>query len=306
MQPILLLLALIGALSSETAFAQKDPTPSYTFAVRIVGHGKPMILIPGYNGSPDTYNEVVAHFKDSYTCYVVTLAGFAGQPVSGSYDHLLQRQRDDIIRYIVDHHLDHPVIVGFSFGGSLALWIATTIPKLIGQFIDIDGTPFDAALSANSFNKDSLVRITATKYSKALTYTPDDWKRRDSLFHTDSAIKADDPWMHKIMSDSARIAEILVWDKASDFRSSVLMQLETDTLDLTEAVARIRTPILVLGSWVSWDYASKDAGIKDYKRAWAKASNTTIVFSDHGKHFLMYEDLTWLTTQMDAFLRKNP
>jgi hypothetical protein len=49
----------------------KDTPPS--FAVRIVGHGKPMILIPGFKGSPHTYNDIVAHFMDKYTCYVITL-----------------------------------------------------------------------------------------------------------------------------------------------------------------------------------------------------------------------------------------
>ena len=78
-----------------------------------------------------------------------------------------------------------------------------------------------------------------------------------------------------------------------------------DTYDLTNDVARIQTPILVLGSWVSWDYPSKEAGMKDYQRAWAKAHNTAIVFSDHGKRFLMYEDLAWLISQMEAFLRQS-
>ncbi len=58
--------------------------PSYSFGVKITGHGPPMILIPGLKGSADTYNDVVRHYKDRYTCYVITLAGFAGQPPSGA------------------------------------------------------------------------------------------------------------------------------------------------------------------------------------------------------------------------------
>ncbi len=52
---------------------------------------------------------------------LITLAHFAGQPDSGAYDHLLQRQRDDIFAYIKQQQLDHPVIAGFRFGGGLGL-----------------------------------------------------------------------------------------------------------------------------------------------------------------------------------------
>jgi hypothetical protein len=111
--------------------------------------------------------------------------------------------------------------------------------------------------------------------------------------------------MLKLVSDTNRIAETLVWDKASDFRSGALMDLEADTIDMRESVARVTSPILVLGSWVSWDYKTKSEGERDYRKSYANAKNVTIVFSDHGKHFLMYEDLDWMLEQMDVFLSKN-
>src|ERR1700735_3753919 len=119
------------------AVNSKAETPVYSFGVRITGEGKPMILIPGNKGSADTYNEVVAHYKSRYKCYVITLAGFAGQPPSDAHDHLLLQQRDEIIQYIIDKKLHRPVLVGFSFGGALAMWIACTRPDLVGPFIDL-------------------------------------------------------------------------------------------------------------------------------------------------------------------------
>ncbi len=296
------ILSLFAAIIFIRVSAQQRSPSAYSFRIKKVGQGKPMILIPGYKGSADTYNDVIAHFKDHYTCYVVTLAGFAGQPPSGATDNLLQKQRDDLIRFINDEHLDHPVIVGFSFGGGLALWVATTVPGQMGPVIDIDGTPFDADLMATNFNKDSLVQATAIRYAKALSRTPDYWKIRDSIFHSDSSKRAGDAWIKKLLTDTARIEDSWLWDKASDFRTGMLMTLEEDTLDLREAVSGILTPILVLGSWVSWDYPNKEAALKDYQRVWSNAKNTTIVFSEHGKHFLMYEDLGWMEGQMEAFL----
>ena len=131
-----------------------------------------MILIPGFKGSADTYNDVVAHYKNHYKCYVLTLAGFAGQPPSGLRDHLLLKQRDDIIRFITDKHLHKPVLVGFSFGAGLAMWVACTRPDLTGPFIDLDGTPFDAAVDDEQVNKDSVIKVEGARYQKALLQTP--------------------------------------------------------------------------------------------------------------------------------------
>jgi N-formylmaleamate deformylase len=286
------------------ANAKTFPGSKYSFGLRIVGHGKPMLLIPGFKGSADTYNNVVAHYKDQYKCYVITLAGFAGQPASGAHDHLLLKQRDDIINYIIDEHLDHPTLVGFSFGGTLALWITCTRPDLIGPLIDLDGTPFDAALQTDHFNKDSLIRDHAVKYARAIDQPGTYWKKRDSAFHSPESIKQGNIYMQKLVTDTNRSNETLVWDIASDFRTGALMDAEADTIDMRTAVSRLKSPVLVLGSWTSWDYKTKADGERDYARLWANAKNVTIVFSDKGRHFLMYDDFNWMIAVMDGFLKK--
>jgi N-formylmaleamate deformylase len=286
-------------------FSARAQNP-YSFGVRIIGKGKPMILIPGNKGSADTYNEVVAHYKDKYTCYVITLAGFAGQPASDAHDHLLMRQRDEIIRYIIDVHLAKPVLVGFSFGGALAMWIAVTRPDLIGPLIELDATPFDAAVDADHLNKDSLVKATDTRYKKALAQTPAFWKKRDSVYHSPSHYQDGFVYIQKLLTDTGKIAETWEWDKASDFRASVLMNLESDTLDMRESVARIKSPILMLGSWKGYDLIkSKADAERRYGAQYDKAKNVTLIFSENGKHFLMYEDFDWMISEMDKFLKRT-
>lgn len=298
--PLLLLTCLLSAIHT------KAEIPKYSFGVRIIGKGKPMILIPGNKGSADTYNEVVAHYKNRYKCYVITLAGFAGQPPSDAHDHLLLNQRDDIIRYIVNEHIHKPVLVGFSFGATLAMWVACTRPELIGPFIDLDGTPFDAGVDADHFNKDSLIKANGVRYQKALIQTPAYWKRRDSIYHSPASNKEGVIYLQKLVSDTNRIAEIMRWDDASDFRSSILMNLEADTLDLKDGIAKITSPILVLGSWRGWDLIKTKAdGEKRYQVQFIKAKNVTIAFSENGKHFLMWEDFDWMIREMDIFLAKN-
>lgn len=103
-----------------------------------------MILIPGLLSSGDVWSGTVAHFKDRYECHVLTLAGFAGQPAVPP--PFLQTVRDDVLRYIQEKKLDHPVIVGHSLGGFLAFWIAATAPDAVGPLVAVDGVPFLPAL----------------------------------------------------------------------------------------------------------------------------------------------------------------
>jgi N-formylmaleamate deformylase len=278
---------------------------NYSFGVRIVGHGRPMILIPGLKGSADTYNDVVAHYKDHYKCYVITLAGFAGQPGSGELVHPFRQQRDEIIQFIIDQHLHKPVLVGFSFGGELALWITSTRPDLIGPLIELDGVPYNDGIESDHVNKDSITMLDKKYYDQVINAKPAYWKHLDSLRHTKK-------WRHEgfveienMATDTNRINQILDWDDASDYKASWLMMGEANDLDLRDSVAKIKSPILVLGSWTGWNnFKTKEAVSKRYQMQYAPAKNATIVFSEHGKHFLMYEDFDWMIREMDNFLRK--
>ncbi len=277
---------------------------SYTFGVRITGKGRPMILIPGIKGSADTYNEVVAHYKDHYKCYVITLAGFAGQPASGEVNHPLQDQRDEIIRYIIEQRLHKPVLVGFSFGGSLALWIASTRPDLIGPLIELDGVPFDAGIEKNHVNMDSIRKDARNRIEKTINATPDYWRHVDSIRHTKKFRDGGLAELRDLVTDTNRIKQIMAWDDLSDYKASRLMINEMNSLDLRDSVAKIHSPILVLGSWKGWEnFKTKEAVEKRYQMQYAPAEKVTIVFSEKGKHFLMYEDYNWMIAEMDKFLR---
>jgi len=277
-------------------------TSNYSFGVKIYGKGKPMLMIPGNNGAGETFDDLVAHYKAHYKCYVITLAGFAGQPPSSAKSDLLKRQRDEIIRYVSDKHLQKPVLVGFSFGGVLALWVATTAPDLFGPIIDIDGVPFEAAIENPHINIDSLRKADQLRYQRILTASPSYRAKKDSIRR---ATEYPDGFheLQKLESDSVRIMQILKWDAATDFKSSLLMNVEMDTLDLRKQVSNIRSPILVLGSWQGWDILKTKAEAEQaYRSQFTNAKRVTIAFSEQGKHFLMYEDLDWLLYQTDKFL----
>jgi N-formylmaleamate deformylase len=307
MKKLIIPLSFLLTVICATVCAQDNSAgPSYSFGLKITGHGKPMILIPGFKGAGETFDDVVAHYKDHYTCYVITLAGFAGQPPSGAKEGLLKRQADDISRYIIDKNLKRPVLVGFSFGGTLALWIATMHPKLFGPIVDIDGVPYESAIENPFINKDSLRKAKEATIQRFNSRSAADLAKRDSAYHSPASRKQGFKELYSLESDSSRREEILRWDDASDTRSGVLMELEMDTIDLRKSVGGIRSPILVLGSWKGWDILkTRDLAEKAYTAQFANARNAKVAFSAEGKHFLMYEDLQWMLGEMDTFLSQK-
>ncbi len=289
-----------------SSLAQTSSTP-FSFGVKIYGQGKPMILIPGLNGDgPATYATTVAHFKDHYKCYVITLAGFAGQPASQRDSELLKGQRDELICYVKEQHLNKPVLVGFSFGGVLALWMETTAPDLFGKLVGIDGVPFEDAIEKPNLNIDSLRDTIRQDYDYIRTFTPQQMAHRDSVRHSPKNEKAAFEFLKSMISDTTQIQQVMDWDRATNLKASWLMQYEMETLDMRDDVAKIQSPILVLGSWIGWDsLKTKELVEAAYKKQFAKAKNCKIVFSEQGKHFLMWNDYNWYIHEIDNFLKRE-
>jgi len=281
-----------------------DAQPS--FGVKVVGKGNPIIFIPGLNGSGDVWNTTVAHYKNNYTCYVITLAGFAGQPPVKQKDSLLLLQRDQIIQYIKDKHLYKPVITGFSFGGVLALWVATSAPDLVGPVIDVDGLPFESAFENANINKDSIAAIAQQRHDFILKQTPEAWQRIYQSRNSPKKLAMAKQDLKALVTDTTKIPIIIAWDKATDLRSSYLMQTEMSTLDLRNELAKLKQPLLFLGSWKGWnDITTLQIATAEYQLQLAAAKNAKLMMSEEGKHFLMWDDYSWMIYEMDAFLKNS-
>ena len=237
---------------------------------------------------------------------MITLAGFAGQPSSRRDSDLLKGQRDELIAYVKEQHLNKPVLVGFSFGGVLALWMEAEAPYLFGKLVDIDGVPFEDAIEKPNLNIDSLRDTIRKDYEYIRAFTANQMAHKDSVYHSPKNEKAGFEFLKSMISDTAQIPQVMAWDKASNLKATWLMLCEMEALDLRDDVAKIQSPILVLGSWVGWDsLKTKELVEAAYTKQFAKAKDCRIVFSEQGKHFLMWNDYDWYIHEIDTFLMKE-
>ena len=127
----ILVIALLFSAACLNVFAQ---TKSYPFEVIKSGKGKQSIVfIPGFASSGEVWNETKANFEKNFTCYTLTMAGFAG--VKPQPNASFKNWEDTIAAYLKENKIEKPIIIGHSMGGALALAIAADYPDLADRIV---------------------------------------------------------------------------------------------------------------------------------------------------------------------------
>lgn len=287
--PLATALILAVAILLCPAYAETPQSTHPMFHVEVKGHGTPMILIPGLSSSGATWDSTVAHYENRYECHVLTLAGFAGQPPEPGFS--LEKVRDQISSYIAANHLAPAVVVGHSLGGDLALWLAAAHPDQVRKLVIVDSLPaLGAAADPNTTS--SQLRTIAEQI-------------RQSMMHMTEAERAK---MGKQsisgMATSPKDVELIEsWSRATDPRTEADALGDLMALDLRDKVADIKSPTLVLGTWVGLAaYATKDQILATFEAQYQKLKGAKIELAPKARHFIMFDDPQWMFAEMDEFL----
>lgn len=290
------------AKPGKTETASGNATTNHpSFSIKVSGHGAPMILIPGLSSSGETWNNTVAHFQDRYTCYVLTLAGFAGQPPIQS--PLLSTVRDDLAAYIEQQHLRKPVIVGHSLGGNIAMDLAARHPELVGPVVIVDSLPFYAGAWFNVKTIEEAQPLIANmkRYLDARTQEQYEQGVRSGAFT-------------RYMATSASDQQTLIqWGLASDPKTASGAMVELVSEDLRPELANIKSPTLVLGTWKGLHdqleqngvVIKKEGIVETFQKQYANLPQLHFALADPARHFIMWDDPKWFFQQLDTFLT-NP
>ncbi len=262
------------------------------FQVKVTGHGRPMILIPGLSCPGEVWDGTVAHYKENFEMHVLSLAGFAGVPrVPAPF---LAKVREGLADYIRTNKLDHPVIVGHSLGGYLALDLAVHYPGLTGKLVIVDSYPMLAGVTDPSITAEKAKAMGDQIRKGMMQQSQDTYERTTkSGIYTRAMVTKD--------SDLERTIE---WGLKSDRTAVADAMSELFGADLRADVANIKVPTLVLGSWIGYkEYGADHASVEANMRAqYAKLAGVQIAITDTARHFIMWDDPNWMFAQMDPFL----
>jgi pimeloyl-ACP methyl ester carboxylesterase len=277
---------LLALALTTAALAQQAP-----FQVKVTGHGRPMILISGLSSSGETWDTTVEHYKDRFECHVLTVAGFAGVPRIPA--PMLDKVRDGLADYIRTHKLDHPIIVGHSLGGFLALDFGARYPDLPGRLVIVDSYPFLAAImDPKATPADAHANAEqARQYMGAMTQDAYERYVKSGLGTRDMVEKESD------------FNRIIGWGLTSDRTAVADAMADMMATDLRDSIANIKVPTLVLGSWIGFkqytDHARTEANLK---AQYAKLKGVEIRITDTAHHFIMWDDPEWMFGHLDRFV----
>ncbi len=257
---------------------------NYPFLVEKSGTGKQAIIfIPGFACSGDVWKETVARLENHYTCYVLTMAGFAG--VAPQESPSFENWKCRIARFIENEKIEKPILVGHSMGGGLVLAVASDFPDLPRKIIVVDALPCLMALVNPGFKpapdnacQDMIHRITAMD------------KAQFSQMQRMSAAS--------LTADSLKFDKIVNWGLASDRKTYATLYSDFSNTDLRERIQSISVPALV----VLEPYFKNIAPA--IKEQYERLPAVQLRYANKGLHFVMFDDEEWFLEQLSEFIKE--
>jgi pimeloyl-ACP methyl ester carboxylesterase len=260
-------------------FAQNK---SYPFDIKISGKGKQSIIfIPGFASSGEVWNETKFTYEKDFTCYTLTMAGFAG--VKPQPNPSFANWETSIANYIKENNIEKPIIIGHSMGGGLALAIASDYPDLIKKIVIVDALPCLQALSNRSF-KSSENPDCSQLVNQITSQTVDQFYQMQKNF------------VSSLVADTSKQELVISWSVNSDRNTFAEMYCDFTNTDLRQKIENIKCSSLIL---LEDSFKTIKPAIEEqYKNL----KNANFQYSTKGFHFIMYDDKEWYLNQLNNFL----
>jgi pimeloyl-ACP methyl ester carboxylesterase len=277
-------LALLSAAASRPSMRAPAIAPSSeAFSVgmlRVEHYGKagkpPIIFIPALFCGAMQWQREIEGLGDRYDIYALTMPGFDGRPRDAKGD-LMNRATADLSTLIESRHLDHPILVGHSLGGTLAIRFAEQhSPELRGVIAVEGGYP----VAPTAAEREAAVHQATAPYRGVDRRALGDSLREHMLQYVITSKSAVD----SVQAIAAR----------SDPGAVVDWMSEALLLDLTPGLAQVTVPLVEI---VPFDpnidphqgFASLSAKRARYATFLSHAPHGSLTMIDHSRHFVMID-----------------
>lgn len=301
------LMVVLAGFAGASSMAAESTLAEHvgTLQVQRYGdHGRPVILIPGLECGPWVWQRTIADLEASHVVYAVTLAGFDGVPVPSAdakAGTLLDRADASLLQLIEQKHIDKPVLVGHSIGGTLALRFAGEHAKLLSGVVAVDGLPIypgmeqvgvaqRRAIAAQA--KARLGAMTTAQFiAAALSYMRHVGVIEPRLAAREAPLVA--------RSNARATADYMGADMAADYRPGL---------------KRANVPILEISPYYAPDFAVAAAASRQpvtteaqktayYRGLLSNAPDARVVSIAPSRHFVMLDQLAKFQRTLDDFLK---
>lgn len=306
------------APASSTAPAHADtcaslpalPAAAGTFTVgtlrvqRYGDHGRPVILIPGLGSGSWVWAGTVRHLRARHVVYALTLAGFDGVPAPARMTGLMDQADAALLKLITSHHIDHPVLVGHSLGGTLALRFVGEHGDLLGGVVAVDGLPVfpgaDALSPAQRTSRAGMLKSRMAGMSQAQFAAQQ--SRYMQFIGVRDATAAACYGKLSARSNPAATAEYAAEDYAADYRAG-LRNVSVPVLEISPYNAPDFKQAAQMSGQPLMSAAAKAAY---YRKLLGNDAGAKVVTIDDSRHFVMLDQPRQFLRVVDRFLADLP
>lgn len=275
------LLTLFIAMFYSESFAQSI---SHSFDVKVSGKGKESIVfIPGFGCSSEVWNETKINYEKDFTCYTLTMAGFAG--ISPNENPTFKNWEKEIADFIKQNKINKPILIGHSMGGGLGMAIAADYPQLISKLVIVDALPCLSAVWNTSF-KSKENNDCSDVVNKMMAESDEQFYQMQKMM------------IPQLLTDTSKQDLVVNWTIKSDRKTFAEMYCDFSNTDLRKKIADIKCPTLVL---LEANFANIKPSISEqYKNL----KTAQIEYATKGLHFIMYDDKDWYDNELKNFISK--
>ncbi len=106
---------------------------------RIIGEGKPLLILHGYFGNGDNWKSIGNKLSDTFQVHLIDQRNHGRSFHSDAFDYELMVE--DLHHYIQQHQLEKVHLLGHSMGGKTVMLFAVEYPELVDKLIVADISP---------------------------------------------------------------------------------------------------------------------------------------------------------------------
>lgn len=275
-------LFLLIALTSSTAY-------SGNITVEKSGKGPDVIIIAGLGGT-EPWRGVIEKLSPNHTCYLISIKGLNGR--NNPDFPGIQAIEKEILDYISAEKIDHPVLMGHSLGGQVALNLSVRNDSLFEKLILIDAFPFFLNIYNPAYTKE-LALQQADMYMKQITTLTD--QQYTAMWQQN---------MQELISDTAYQNIVLHQILQSDRKCVIEAQTFVMTNDLRSELKSIRCPVVVLCSSYPFNKANLTADVirQRIEGQFQNIAKCNIFINNQSRHFIMIDTPNWFMDQINSNL----
>jgi pimeloyl-ACP methyl ester carboxylesterase len=284
-------------LLRKPVFGQSITAAPTRFSVVIEGaapgKGPDVILIPGLSSSRDVYAAEAKLLTPNYRLHLIQIAGFAGEPAGpNATGPILAPVVEQLHQYIVTNKLQHPAIIGHSFGGLLGLMLADAHPEDVGKLLIVDSLPFYALVFAPKATVEVVTPQAAAMRDQMIAASPDVY-----------AAMANQTASYLVLNPDSRKL-VAANSIASDGNVMANAMYEDLITDLRPRLATIKTPVTLIYPYDAAAVGPDTTKIDTvYTSAYSTMPNLKIHRIDDSRHFIMYDQAAAFDKAVQAFLK---